>query len=56
MKLTKENRSTRGKKPVPVPLCQPQTPTGTDPGHGTALLLIIIKKFKKQVIFTYIIF
>jgi hypothetical protein len=28
MKLTGGNRSTRGKKPVPVPLCPPQIPHG----------------------------
>jgi hypothetical protein len=28
MKLTGENRSTRGKKPVPMPLCPPQIPHG----------------------------
>jgi hypothetical protein len=52
MKLTGENRQ-RGEKPVPVPLCPPQTPHGLtrDPGlrgerpatnrlsHGTAMLL-----------------
>jgi hypothetical protein len=26
MKLTGENRRTRGEKPVPVPLCPPQIP------------------------------
>jgi hypothetical protein len=35
MKLTGENLSTRGKKPVPVPLCPPQIPHGLTPVlHG----------------------
>jgi hypothetical protein len=33
MKLTGENRQL-GEKPVPVPLCPPQTPHGLDPGSN----------------------
>jgi hypothetical protein len=40
MKLTWENRSSRGKKPVPVSLCPPQIPHGLtrDRTHASVLI------------------
>jgi hypothetical protein len=37
MKFTEKNRSTRGEKPVPVPLCPPQIPQGLTPGSKPGL-------------------
>jgi hypothetical protein len=43
MKLTGENRSTRGGKPVPVPLCPPQIPHGLD-RDGTLASAVICRR------------
>jgi hypothetical protein len=64
MKSTGENRQL-GEKPVPVPLCPPQTPHGLDLGsnpglrgerpatnhlsHGTAVLYLLVIKQQETV-------